>query len=348
MYKVFQTVVTARDDCNIDWSQRLVTFRCRQVFVGCLFVLISMNCAAAGDKPIRFASWNIANFHHKSGFEARRDIGTRRYAADFASLQIYAEKVDADVVALQEIVTERAARLLYPAADYWLLMSSRYEPEKSQGGEDIYTALAIKKNRGIKILERRDLAELEVRPSSSHSKHRPTRRGTAALLAIDGKPIWVMSVHLKSSCPKVKWPQKSRQHACQLLWQQTVTLKKWINQRIANNEGFLIMGDFNRRFGQLKNYGGVWRYLNTFDGEAPLLRRFPTSELRRCATRKGKSMHPIDWFVADREFARSLNPDSYFETRWTREHTARHWQRLSDHCPIHIDMYANKMHSELQ
>ena len=291
----------------------------------------------------RIASWNIADFHHQSGVEARENIGTVRYPLDFKLLREYADRLDADIIALQEIVTEQAARLLFPANRYWLFMSSRYQEHVNLGAEpDIYTALAIRKNAGIQPVKQTDLSELQITSPGPLRTTRSTRKGTAVLLNIQGRMIWVMSVHLKSSCARVKKLSRSRQTACKMLWQQARVLKRWIDQRKEQGSDFIIAGDFNRRFGRLKNQGGMWKLLSQSGSAQDPIARFPQTKLRHCPTRKGKGVHPIDWFVVNIEFAQQFVAASYYETRWTYAEVQKHRNRLSDHCPIHIDFTLQK------
>jgi hypothetical protein len=71
-------------------------------------VIVSANILLfAGDvsaeTTFRIATWNIANFHHEAGVELRESIGTKRLDADFLALKRYADGLDADIIALQEI-----------------------------------------------------------------------------------------------------------------------------------------------------------------------------------------------------------------------------------------------------
>ncbi len=298
-------------------------------------------CGLAAAENLRVAAWNIADFHHELGVEARPDIGTRRYTADFNALKRYARTLGADVVALQEIATEEAARLLYPESEFWLFMSSRYTEEQAAGvGSGIYTAIAVRKGAGITPVTQADLHGLQVNPLPSDPEQaRPTRRGTAVLLDVHGSKLWVLSVHLKSSCPTVLKLDQSIQRSCQLLWQQRLVLKRWMDERRLRGEEFIVAGDFNRRFGQLKDRGLLWKYLADVqeEGDEPTVVRYPTTETRKCTTRKGQSPHPIDWFFVSPDLNLRTVKRSYREVRWSRADTDRHGQRLSDHCPIRID-----------
>jgi endonuclease/exonuclease/phosphatase family metal-dependent hydrolase len=304
-----------------------------------LLIAYIAGASAADAGRLRVAAWNIADLHHEAGVELRPDIGTRRSEADFSALQKYADGLDADIVALQEIGTREGAERLFPKERYHLRMSGRYDENLARGIEDgIYTAVAVRRKPDLKILQQNDLAALSV-GDGRYS----TRRGTALLLDVDGTRLWILSVHLKSSCSRSKSPGKSSDRDCQIFWQQRLPLKAWIDERRAEGIPFVIAGDFNRRFRLFESEGPFWQYLNTADTgqSAPAPSKFvrhPETVKRLCPTRKGRDTQPIDWILLPAEIAHWYQPKSFWETRFSREDAKVHGQRLSDHCPIHIDL----------
>jgi hypothetical protein len=69
---------------------------------------------------------------------------------------------------------------------------------------------------------------------------------------------------------------------------------------------------------------------------------FPEYVTRKCPTRKGSSTEPIDWILLDASIAHWVKPNSFWETRFTssdvRAHGGQRASRLSDHCPIQLDL----------
>ena len=289
---------------------------------------------------LRVAAWNIANLHHKENVELRPDIGTRRQEKDFNKLFSYAQALAPDIVALQEIGTKEGVQRIFPSKHFEIIMSSRYQDDinaRKTGG--IYTAIAVRRKEGIDILEQEDLKELQVDYDESGNK-KVTRRGTAVLLKVDGTKLWFMSVHLKSGCADVKNPNSSKRKACKVFWKQKEPLRKWIEERLQEKAPFIIAGDFNRRF---RKFNMQDTFLNHIDGQnesSPIIVLQPESDdaTRQCPTRRGKSTQPIDWIMIHSDIASWINPDSYQETLFSSSDVKEHGSRLSDHCPIHIDL----------
>jgi len=303
-----------------------------------LLNLINSQSASALEE-YRIAAWNIADLYHVLDEEVRPGIGTKRSQSDFDTLKKYATQIDADVVALQEIATKEAADLLFSPAEYNVIMSSRYYEDINAGLEnDIYTAVAVRKREDIRLIEQVDLSELQIDPKSDDPKDKPTRRGTAVKLSINGTELWILSVHLKSSCSSTKRLDLSVTNHCKILWEQRVPLTSWIMSRIAKGEHFIIAGDFNRRFRQLEDRGVFWSYLNGGELKNPLLLKYPKKVTRKCPTKKGNSTQPIDWIITSTSLMDSFVEGSFWETRWNFKDTQAHGRRLSDHCPIKIDM----------
>jgi len=281
-------------------------------------------------------AWNIADLHHVEGAEARPGIGTRRDAQDFDAIIKYSKMFGrdatvADVIALQEIGTKEGAYRIFPSSDFDVLMSQRY---KDDGGnrDDIYTAIAIRKDSGVTVVRQQDLMGLAIEDSEGYS----TRAGTAALLEFEGIRFWFLSVHLKSSCSDVENADTSRRDDCELLWEQMDPLVGWIEARRSEGTPYIIAGDFNRRFREFKNEGPVWTIINGGDLSEPWMSQHPETVTRKCPTRKGYSTQPIDWILVDASVAHWFVEGSFWERRFSNSDVRASGQRISDHCPISI------------
>ena len=313
----------------------------------CFPLLMACLAAAAptavlAETKVRLVAWNIANLHHEAGVETRPRIGTKRQEGDFARLARIAESLTADIVALQEIGTPEGTERLFPSEDYAVFMSSRYDEDIEAGIDGgIYTAIAVRKGAGITVIEQDDLVDLQIDYDDEDGDASSTRRGTALHLDIDGTTLWVLSVHLKSSCATTRAADTDDKLDCQIFWRQRVPLRERIERRIDQDEAFVIAGDFNRRFRAYDFEGPFLDYIDGDDGEADVVALSQTVS-RKCPTRKGRSEEPIDWFLLDADIADWYVPDSFWETRFDADDVGasggRNSQRLSDHCPIHIDL----------
>lgn len=304
-----------------------------------LLCLVTMAFAVeASAEKLVIGAWNIADLHHEEGVEVRPGIGTRRETTDFEALIKYStlfgrQGGPADVIALQEIGTEEGAYRIFPRDDYDVLMSKRYFDDGTAGG-DIYTAIAVRKDSGVTVIRQENLMGLAIEDSAGYS----TRAGTAALLEHEGVRFWFLSVHLKSSCSHIENADTSLRDDCELLWQQMDPLVGWIEARKSDGQPFIIAGDFNRRFRQFQNEGPVWEIINGGDLNEPWMSQHPEFVTRKCPTRKGTSTQPIDWILVDATVAHWFVEGSFWERRFERDDVKSSWRRISDHCPISIEI----------
>ena len=96
---------------------------------------------------LRIATWNLNNLHDEIGVPLR-DRAPSRSRDDFALLRKYAKRLNADVIALQEVNGPKAARHVFPEAQYDLYFSGRYVEDQETGRESdrIYTGVAIRRD----------------------------------------------------------------------------------------------------------------------------------------------------------------------------------------------------------
>ncbi len=299
---------------------------------------------------LRIGAWNIQNLHHDEDHELF-PWGTSRTQDDYDLLVKYRDLFGRDgrapdVVALQEIGTLEAAERIFPPSDYQIVMSSRHDDDNAPvHGGDIFTAVAIKRDSGVTVALQDDIMDLVVLDSENN----PTRAGTAVLLEHSGIQFWFVSVHLKSSCSSQRDLQNSGSEDCQIFWKQSEPLASWIAERDADNVPFIIAGDFNRRFRQLQFKGEFWTRINGGDPnqpadlDEPFMVAHPENVTRKCPTRLGRSVEPIDWILMDARVVDWFVDGSFWERRFSRpdieaSREADNAVGLSDHCPISIDI----------
>lgn len=88
----------------------------------------------------------------------------------------------------------------------------------------------------------------------STSSIRSVRPGLALQLTVDGIPLSLLNVHLKSSCanllPDGKYPPHlltDSDPACKILNRQVAPLENWIERVSKKSSMFVVLGDFNRK-----------------------------------------------------------------------------------------------------
>ena len=208
-----------------------------------LLFLVNALLASANAAEIKIASWNIYWLtsedpdHH------------RRRANDYARLAQYANDLDADVIALQEVDTG-FVRKVFPPQQYRIELSHRDDTSQRTG-------FAIRK--GIRYRRLPDYRELSTKWG--------LRYGTVIELEVGGRKIDVMSVHLKSGCFDRDLDRPITEN-CRELKSQVRPLESWIDRRLERGRAFVLLGDFNRRMARRSD--DLWRFHCRWESKADL------------------------------------------------------------------------------
>ncbi len=126
---------------------------------------------------LKLATWNL------EWFNARDDTGTvKRTAADYSRLKGYADRLNADIIAVQEVDGPDALQRVFDPAVYAVHVSSRQNVQR--------TGFAYRNT--LKVTKNPDYEALDVGS---------VRDGTDLTVELDsGKKLRLLSVHLKSGC----------------------------------------------------------------------------------------------------------------------------------------------------
>ena len=266
--------------------------------------------------PLRLAAWNIEHLAEANGTGCRP-----RTDADYQALRAYAEVLDADVIAVQEVESKAAVERVFDPSRYVVVVEDRVA--SGRGGacrgedgltiRDQRTGFAIRK--GIAFERQADLVGLQLGNADLRSGVDIVVRPRG------GQPVRLLSVHLKSGCSS-----GDRNEACTTLMQQVPVIEDWIDRRAAEGVRFAVLGDFNRRLAQASDT--VWA---NWDDATPV-----NSDLSLAAGTTSARCNPrysdfIDHIVLDR---RATADQLGFEER-TYEGDA-----LSDHCAIAVTLSA--------
>ena len=225
-----------------------------------LVFLVKAFSVGASAAEIKIASWNIYWLtsedpnHH------------RRKASDYVRLAQYANDLDAEVIALQE-VDAGFARKVFPPQQYSIEISHRYDTQQRTG-------FAIRK--GIRYRRLPDYRDLSTKWG--------LRYGTVIELEVGGKKIDVMSVHLKSGCHERDLDRPGTR-SCLELKSQVKPLESWIDRRLEKGRAFVLLGDFNRRMDQ--RHDDLWHFIA--DGNPKPIYRVAAGEKPRCWTASSRN-----------------------------------------------------------
>jgi endonuclease/exonuclease/phosphatase family metal-dependent hydrolase len=303
----------------------------RAIFL-CLFAAAS--CPAASDPPLKIASWNLEWFMTPETLRAltpaclpadsprdgaRRGVPCNvaqelaRSSEDIRALRKHARRLGADVVALQEVDGEQAARLVFE--DYEFCFSSRVAVQNN--------GFAIR--RGLPFACGPELTELSLQDD--------VRRGVELRL-YPGTPreIRLLSVHLKSGCSRD--PLNSTRPNCMQLASQVQALERWIEAQARAGIPFGLLGDFNRDLRREPPGPSLWADLD--DGDPPasdLVNTAEGKEFQNCSPAQTFSGY-IDYIILGRQLARGLVEDSFGRELFRPKDALR--RKLSDHCPVFI------------
>ena len=283
------------------------------------FIALTFMASACHDEVgprLRIAAWNLEHLD-----DSGADGCLPREQADYDAIAGQVRELGFDIVAVQEVENEAAARRVFPGSDWHVEMSSR--PDVGTGLEcrdrpgqrlgHLATGFAIR--RGIAY---RRNADLEILGEASHFE----RRGTDITVTESGQNLRLLSVHLVTGCwgePNDRNPEDAED--CAVLRGQINRLKDWADARRAEGSGFVILGDFNRRLALPDDW--AWRILSPLS--APLV--LPTTDLVTQCDPRYTSL--IDHLVLSGGAEGLLVPDSVHE--WPRhgEHP--------DHCAVSAD-----------
>ncbi|MFZ5656777.1 MAG: endonuclease/exonuclease/phosphatase family protein [Pseudomonadota bacterium] len=266
---------------------------------------------AASASGLTLASWNVEHLAERDGTGCRP-----RTAADYAAMRAHVERLDADVVAFQEVESRAAAERVFDPASWTVLIEERTGTARTSDcggrakGQTIRaqrTGFAIRK--GLPFDRQPDLTALQLGDPD-------LRSGVDVILRPRGaKPLRLLSVHLKSGCSA-----GDRSEACPVLFRQVPVLEQWIDRRAAEGMRFAVLGDFNRRLAMPGD--AVWA---EWDDASPA-----NADLSLAAGDRNAQCNPryrdfIDHIVLDRRAAADFA--GFNETTYAGE-------ALSDHCAI--------------
>lgn len=288
------------------------SFAARSLAIG--LVVSLMGCASApspANRPLKIASWNLEHLSEDgaNGCRPRTD-------ADYGQLKAYAERLDADVIAFEEVESVKAAARVFDHAKYVIVIEERphgqaFPCRGLEGRTLTRQAVGFAIRRGLTFERKADLTALQL-------GDRNLRSGVDIVVRPRGHaPIRLLAVHLKSGCAS-----GSANDACAVLRRQIPVLESWIDGRAGEETRFAVLGDFNRRLALPGD--AIWADLD--DGQPA------NADLSLAAGGQGPKCDPrykdfIDHIVLDRRA--TADRVGFEELTY-----AAGAKRPSDHCPV--------------
>ncbi len=275
--------------------------------------------APAAARSLKIVTWNLnwLTLRPQGDPILPEDVHVRA-PGDFARLRQYADFLNPDVAAIEEVDgPEAAARVFSP---------ERYAVHMTHDRAVQRVGIAIR--RGIDFTANPDVTGLDLDPDAKF----PLRSGADVTLDLPGGPLRVLAVHLKSGC----WERSLATHlrACADLREQLPPLEAWVAARQAEGVAFLVLGDFNRHL-----FSGESTATDPFfaalEQSAPLTAANPGV----ASTCWGEKRGFIDHILAGGPARGWIDPASFSTLLYAETDPA--WKdRLSDHCPVSVMLNA--------
>jgi len=280
-----------------------------------LIAVLAVLALPAAAQEIKLAAWNIEWLTTKPAGHPDLPPGLRpRSSEDFARLRVYADRLAADVVALQEVDGPLAAARVFDTTRYEFHFPAETDTQRA----------GFAWRRGLNVTRNPDLAALDLRPTARRS----LRRGAdITVRSGEGPPIRLLSVHLDGGCSfgSIRMPDS---RDCRGLGQQGGFLRDWIAERRREGVAFAILGDFNRRMERGDEFMAVL-------AEAAPLSRPTEGFANPCWARDRQARGFIDHILLGGPARDWMVRDSFRVLVYVERDPALR-DRISDHCPISV------------
>ena len=268
-------------------------------------VLILFTAQALQAAELKIATWNL-NWLTSRTTGLPSDVKPRQ-PDDFDRLRGYAEELNADLVAIEEVDNAETARRVFPTTAYSIHMSR----------DRVRQRVGIAVRRGLAYDVNPDVTAIALDPTAH------LRSGVDITLHPGSGSLRVLAVHLKQGCQYLAFGRSPRT-TCVTLMSQFDIVAQWIAARRDEGMPFLVLGDFNRALDKKDPF------IRAITAPTPLTRATEGFS-SPCWGRESFIDHILiggtarAWVVPD-----TLKVLAYRETDPALK------DRLSDHCPVSV------------
>jgi len=310
------------DLLNIDMKKTITLMASVFALLGCQQTdVVTTDNVAKSSQELKLVSWNIEHLADQVGKGCKP-----RSETDYKALADYAATLDADVVALQEVESEKAISRVFPSSQWQYVVSSRPAGEsyECRGHDGLFstqqrTALVIRK--GVSYQVNPDFEKLTLgNPNLRH--------GTS--ISLNNGALKVLNVHMKSGC-FVSDYSTSDKKSCLTYQQQAPILEKWVNDNVAKQQAFVVMGDFNHRLADKDNK--FWQELSAENNKTLL-----ETSMQNLESCHPKYKSPIDHIITGPLASNWVVAGSQKVDAFGKTGELEYKDMLSDHCPISVNI----------
>ena len=276
-----------------------------------ILALLFAGLAPAGAGTLKISTWNLEWLTARPAGDPSlpRDAGPKR-PEDIARLAQYAARLNADVIAIQEVDGPAIAARIFPPDRYVIHMTN----------DHVVQRVGLVVRRGIPFTANPDDTTIDPDPGAPL----PLRSGADITLHLPDGPLRILAVHLKTGCKRDD-PFISHRYQCRMLARQVPPLEAWIAARQAEGVPYIVLGDFNH---WMDGSDALWAALRH---TAPLVR---AAQGRASPCWGGERF--IDHILAGGPAATWMEPDTLSVLVFA-EHGHAWQERLSDHCPVSVE-----------
>ena len=268
------------------------------------------------EMQLKIATWNVEHLAYPFNTGCKP-----RTSEDIAAMQAYASSLNANIVALQEVASKAALDTIFPESEWQLIVSDRPDSQAYECRESGFRSTQQK----VAFAVRKSLPVLETRHFSALALDNPgLRYGLAIKVLTPLGPTEILNVHMKSGCFVDDYSQ-SDVEACAVYAKQAPQLAKWIADREAVGQPYLVLGDFNHKLSAPYN-----RLTRTLTSQNPNL-VVTTERLMGCHPRYPA---PIDHILLGGTATQSLSTSVQVHP-YDKMTEA---DMLSDHCAISLSL----------
>ncbi|BED91377.1 hypothetical protein PspMM1_38450 [Pseudoalteromonas sp. MM1] len=295
--------------------------------IGCTSSVTPTNSATAEPsaliantaQPLKVVTWNVEHLAYPINTGCKP-----RTLSDIEAMKAYANSLNADIFALQEVASKEALKQIFPQSEWQLIVSNRaaspaYTCRKT-GALSTQQKVAFAVKKSIPVLKSTPFEPLGLTKTG-------LRYGLQLTVNSPQGPTDILNVHMKSGC-FVDDYLKSDSPACKTYAQQAPVLDSWIAKREAANTPYIVLGDFNHRISA--PYNRLTRTLISNERSTSIT----TKNLPGCQARYPA---PIDHIIVGKMDATNIANSA-------QVHLFKNMQKeamLSDHCAVSVSISDN-------
>lgn len=292
-------------------------------FIGIIAIFADATVAKA--QPLTVMTWNMEWLTLTPS-----PFGPPRTQSDYTAMQTELNRTTPDVFAFQEVDSPEALQRVI-GKDYRIYFSDRRQARYANTHQfpnvNQYTGIAVHRS-----IATEDPSDVDLLPDRHHSK---LRFATYVILTLPTQKIHMLSVHLKAGC---KTAYHAKQRSCRLLKKQGQALNQWVQQRVQQNQAYVILGDMNHQLAYPNDW--LWNTMTADITPHPVLStRYTASRcIARSASKPTRTVtfrRLIDHIIHSRNIVMRTAEQQPF----ARDDVLKH--HLSDHCPIVTRLTAN-------